>query len=266
MPEIQAGTVRLHCERQGSGDPLLLIMGYGTGAVLWSDAFLEQLARHFELITFDNRGTGRSEKRDEPLEIADLADDAARLVEALGIERLDVVGVSMGGYIAQELVLRHPQSVSRLVLGCTGCGGPGATAAAPEVLALLAPLRGLTPQQAVARTFAAMATPETIASEGPFLEEMTARMLEHATPAFVLRAQMEAIGRWQACDRLGQIASPTLVIHGERDRLVPPKNGAMLASLIPNARLELIPNVAHNFFWEARERTVELITTFLQAR
>jgi pimeloyl-ACP methyl ester carboxylesterase len=237
-------------------------MGYGTSAALWSEGFLDALAAHFDVIAPDNRGTGQSDKPPVDYEIATLADDAAGLLTALGLETAHVFGVSMGGMIAQELALRHPGGVQRLALGCTHPGGAAAVPADPAVLALIQPRPGMTPREAMAGIYAAMTTPETRRDRTVFLDAITDAMLAHRTPAFVLRAQMEAIGRFSTWDRLPSLAAPTLVITGDRDELVPPENSHRLAARIPGARLLVLPGAAHNFFWEAEAETVRQLVSF----
>jgi len=122
MPRLAVGTIQLHYDLQGNGEPLLLIMGFGLSSASWRPEFLAGLAPTFRVITFDNRGTGRSDQPDNPVSIALLADDAAALLDTLGIARAHVLGVSMGGSVAQEFALNHPQRLAGLVLGCAYCG------------------------------------------------------------------------------------------------------------------------------------------------
>ena len=137
MPVANIKGMNLHYRVWGVGEPLLLIMGYRGSGFMWGEEFVTPLSRYFQVITFDNRGTGLSDKPDTVYTIPMMADDAAGLLSALGIERAHVFGVSMGGMIAQELALRHPKRVKRLILGCTTCGGPQAVRAPLEVLAKL---------------------------------------------------------------------------------------------------------------------------------
>src|SRR3954453_1874035 len=123
--------MRLHHTRRGQGEPLLLIMGMSGSSLLWGEDFLSALQRDFDVIAVDNRGTGDSPRAEEPFSIADMADDAVEALDELGIESAHVLGISMGGMIAQELVLRQPERVRTLTLGCTYAGGPEGRLASP---------------------------------------------------------------------------------------------------------------------------------------
>src|SRR3954468_8858056 len=137
MPSIDASGTELHYERAGEGEPMLLIQGMSATHLAWGETFLEELRGNFDLIVFDNRGMGLSGHAELPFTVADLAGDAAALLDALEIETAHVVGISMGGMIAQELALAHPERIRTLTLGATFCGGPEASLMAPEDLQML---------------------------------------------------------------------------------------------------------------------------------
>ncbi len=134
MPLVRAGEVELDYERSGSGPPLLLIMGMSGTALHWGEPFLDALRRDFELITYDHRGVGASSRLEGAITIGEMAEDALGLLDALELDSAHVLGISMGGMVAQELALAHPERVRTLALGCTYCGGEGGIATPPEVL------------------------------------------------------------------------------------------------------------------------------------
>src|SRR5918997_348105 len=131
MPTANVNGQELHYLQRGEGEPLLLIQGMSGTHLSWGDEFLEALEPEFSLTYFDNRGAGKSSRVDDPFSIEDMADDAAGLLDAVGIERAHVLGISMGGMIAQQLALKHPERLRTLTLGCTYPGGPG-SALIPE--------------------------------------------------------------------------------------------------------------------------------------
>src|ERR1700680_339172 len=141
MPVVSVGEIELAYERSGAGPPLLLIMGMSGTALHWGEPFLHALRRDFEVIVYDHRGVGASTRLDGPITTAQLAEDAAGLLTALGIETTHILGISMGGMIAQELALAYPEKVRTLTLGCTYCGGEGSSLTSPEVSRRLAAAR-----------------------------------------------------------------------------------------------------------------------------
>ena len=268
MPRIEVGDITLHYDEQGDGEPLLMIMGYGGSSANWLPGYLAGLARTFHVITFDNRGTGQSDTFDGPTSIVEMADDAAGLLDELGIGRAHVMGVSMGGYIAQELALRYPAKVAGLVLGCTTCGPPVRVAPAPEVLAMIAPDAGvsLEPREAARRAWGAQYTPEFIAANRDFLESVLDRVLAHPTPVATRARQMEAIQAWKGShERLHELTAPTLIITGEHDVLIVPENARILHERIAGSRLHVVKDAAHIFWHSHPEETVRVVTEFLAA-
>jgi len=152
MPKARVRDVNLNYDMRGNGDPLVMIMGLGASSAAWDPRLLEELARSFTVVTFDNRGTGQSDKPDIPYSIEMFADDTAGLMDALGIARAHIFGVSMGGMIAQEFALRHAARVRTLTLGCTTAGGAHSVPPPPESLAILtAPRQGVAPEEIIRR-------------------------------------------------------------------------------------------------------------------
>lgn len=266
MPNVRAGELNLYCESHGDGEPLLMIMGLGGSALAWSPELIEDLARSFNTSVFDNRGTGRSDKPDVEYSINGMADDTAMLLDALGVSRAHVFGVSMGGMIAQEFALHYPHRVQTLTLGCTMAGGKNAVAATPEAMAVLtAPRNGLSDADLIRRSWPINYTQSYVQSHRAELEAEIVRLLAHPTPAFAYKRQLAATFKFNTYDRLPQIAAPTLVIAGAEDALLPAANSRILAARIPGAQLKLIPDASHLFFNQARQEFVAALVPFLKA-
>jgi len=265
MPTARIGDIHIHYDTRGQGEPLLLIMGYRGSGWMWGEEFISLLARSFQVIYFDNRGTGLSDKPDTLYTIPIMADDAAGLLRHLGIRQAYIFGVSMGGMIAQELVLRHPQMVRRLVLGCTSCGGPQAFLASLEVLAKLIHPPDLTLEEAVRRQWTVMFSPKFLETQQDFLEMLTQRALFHPAPPHTSLRHLMALQRFNTYGRLGMITTPTLVITGADDVIVPPANSLLLATRIHGAYLEMLKHTGHGFFWEVSEDVVTLLHQFFHA-
>lgn len=262
MPMAHISGLNIHYQIQGCGDPLLLIMGYRGSSFMWGPELLKPLSRSFQVITFDNRGTGKSDKPNTIYTLPMMADDAAGLLHHLGIARASVFGVSMGGMIAQELALRHPKRVKRLVLGCTTCGGPLAHFAPVPVIERLLGQPHLTREEALQQQWSVMFSPDFRQRRGAFLDCMTARALAHPTPSHTTVRHMMAIQRFNTYGRLGQILAPTLVLTGSEDILLPPANSYLLAARIPNATLHVFPGAGHGFFWEQTPDVIDVLTKF----
>jgi len=265
MPTVRVGDLNLHYDTRGEGEPLLLIMGYRGSGFMWGEEFLSLLSRHFQVIYFDNRGTGLSDKPDTLYTIPIMADDAAGLLRHLGIRQAGVFGVSMGGMIAQELALRHPRMVRRLVLGCTSCGGPQAFLASREVLAKLLHPPDMPLEEAVRRQWTVMFSPKFLETQQGFLDMLTQRAMCHPAPPHTSRRHLMALQRFNTYGRLGMITTPTLIITGADDVIVPPANSLLLATRIHGAYLEILTHTGHGFFWEAPWDVAALLHKFFHA-
>ena len=265
MPIAEVHGRDCHYVQRGEGEPLLLIMGMSGNHLHWGESFLALLERDFAVTVFDNRGTGKSARMEEPFTIADLAEDAAGLMDALGLDWAHVVGISMGGMIAQELALGHPQKVRTLTLGCTYSGGPGSALTSPEVFGRLAEgMRSGDRERALRASFEVNVSRAFAQREGA-LEQWREVMSQMPTSVDVIMAQLQAIGGHDTSGRLGAIDAPTLVIHGDGDEMLPVANGQLIARLIPGATLEILEGVGHVFYWEQPERSAALIAAHARA-
>ena len=259
MPSVSVGGREVHYVRRGEGEPLLLIMGMSGNHLHWGEPFLELLERDFALTIFDNRGVGRSARMEEPFTIADLAEDAAGLLDALALASVHVLGISMGGMVAQELALRHPGRIRTLTLGCTYSGGEGSALTSPEVFERLAEGMMSGDRERALRTSYEVNVSRAYAEREGTYDQWRDVMAQMPAAVKVIMAQVEAIGGHDTSSRLGEIQAPTLVIHGDEDQMLSVDNGRMVARLVPGARLEVLEGVGHMFFWEQPERSAGLL-------
>lgn len=258
--------VNLYYEEHGVGEPMLLIMGFGGNTHGWVGQ-IPELSRHFHVIAFDNRGAGQSDKPEAPYSMEVFADDAAGLLTYLGIQSAHVVGVSMGGMIAQHLALRYPERVRTLVLGCTTPGGPRAVSPAPEVLAAFqAGGQERDPRRAAELGFPYTFTDEFIAGNRERLLERAESLAHLRAPEVGLRGHLQAVMGHDTFDRLHEIRVPTLVITGDADPLVPPENSRLIAERIPGAQLVEFPGLKHGFFLEAADEVNRTIIAFVRSQ
>jgi 3-oxoadipate enol-lactonase len=237
--------VRLHWEDTGgSGPPVLLIMGLGMNATGWWRT-IPALAE-FRVIAFDNRGVGRSERVPGPYTAAVMADDAVSVLDEAGVDRAHVYGISLGGMIAQEVALRHPERVRALVLGATTAGGSNLVPASDDVNAFVRLRAQMTAEHAVWASVPINYARRTRLEGGDRIAEDIAQRLRFPVEPEYYSAQLAAAHGHEA--RVEDIRAPTLVVHGEEDVLVPPANGERLAELIPDAELSMWPGAAHLYF------------------
>jgi pimeloyl-ACP methyl ester carboxylesterase len=265
MPLAKVGDINIEYYVEGKGPPLLLIMGWIGHGGFWGEEFLARLRPHFQVIRFSNRGTGRSEKPSGDLTIRLMADDAAGLLGEIGVPRAHAHGVSMCGMIAQELVLNYPQLVQGLVLGCTNCGFARGPQAAPQVMVTLAQSNAATtPRDRVKQFLLAASTPEFVQKqEEGLLDWVMATFMDAPTPLDSIGRQFGAITQFDTYDRLPQLKAPTLILHGDRDQLVPVGNADVLHERIAGSRLHVIHGAGHMFFWERPEEATGTAVEFL---
>jgi pimeloyl-ACP methyl ester carboxylesterase len=234
---------RIHYEVHGSGEPVLLIMGLGSNAYGWHRT-IPWLSEQFEVIAFDNRGTGRSDAPEGAYTIAQMAADAAAVLDAVGRKTAHVVGASLGGMIAQRFALAYPQRLRSLTLVCTTPGGANAARPSDSVTAAL--LEGGEDPSTVYRRNAWFLYGDDTRNHHPerIEEDLVWRSKIPTQPTGYFGQIQAAIGH-DTWDELPSIAAPTLVVHGDADQLVPTANGTFLAERIPGAKLVLIPGAGH---------------------
>lgn len=267
MPHAKVRGLDIYYEVKGEGRPLVMIMGLGANADWWETDTVAALARDFRLLLFDNRDAGRTSASAGPYTIKDMADDTVALMDHVGMSRAHVLGVSMGGMIAQELVLNYPRRVDRLILGCTSPGQSLGIPPGPEVMAdLLTSRESLPPAEMAQRLLRILFSPEWVAANQQRLPEALMLLGAHPITQEGYLRQLMAIAGFDTGPRLGQIKAPTLVLHGTRDVLVPPENGRILNERIAGSRLELFEGAGHAFMSEQPDRFLAVVRDFLMDR
>ena len=259
VPTAGNGGVELYWERSGRGEPLLLIQGMSGTHLAWGEPFLSRLEADFDCVVFDNRGIGNSADAAEPFTTADLATDALAVMDAAGLDSTHVLGISMGGMTAQELALAAPGRLRSLTLGCTYPGGAGSALADPaDAQELMEAMASADLDRVLRAMYAINLSPGFRAEESNFADF---KAMAEALPSRqrTVQMQLQAVVGHDAQARLTEITTPTLVVHGTADKLLPVANGELIASLIPGAKLELLEGVGHMFWWEQPERSAELI-------
>ena len=252
---------------RASSSPLLLIHGFACGKGDWG-ALPKMLAAKSkrDVLCFDNRGVGDSSSPEGPYTIAQMVDDARVVVDAAGVERVSVLGISLGGMIAQSFALEHPGRTNALILGCTTHGGREALPPPAEFFGLCQSLAAAPDAHDGVDSFLRwMLPPELLAQPGgaKFLEQFRTAFLKTSRTTPGLLGQLAAMGKFSSIKSLEHIASPTLVISGDEDAVVPPGNSASLVSRIDGARLRMWEGAGH--FWWAHKpvEVAELLARFL---
>jgi 3-oxoadipate enol-lactonase len=262
MGLVENQGARIYWDEQGAGEPILLLMGLAFTSDMWYRV-RPALASQYRTLALDNRGVGRSDVPPGPYSIALMASDAAAVLDAAGVESAHVFGVSMGGMIAQEFALQYPDRVRSLVLGCTAAGGPTAVRAEQAAIDMLMARSRMTPDEAAEAAVPFIYDPGTPRER--IDEDLAIRRPWYPRPEAYM-AQLMGILGWEAYSRLATIRVPTLVIHGESDRLVPPGNGKLIAERIPGAKLVIIPHASHLFITDQPEAGHNAVKTFLAAQ
>jgi len=262
MPFCNVNGLRMHYRIVGQGPPLVLIMGL-SGDLAWWEPLARELEDDFQLLLFDNRGAGLTDKPEEKYTIPMFASDTVGLMAALGIPKAHIFGVSMGGMIAQELVLRYPDRVERLVLGCTYAGGPGFILPSGEAVQAMTFTRGKSLEEIARQNMTILFGPRFRKENPDLVEAMIERYVENPPPRKPFTQQLWAAIGHNCYDRIQGICKPTLILTGDEDALVPPENSETLRSRIPGSRLVHVRGAGHVFFVEDPKGTAEILKAYL---
>jgi pimeloyl-ACP methyl ester carboxylesterase len=241
-----------------------MIMGLRRNVEWWYRQ-VPALSNHFRVIIFDNRGAGRSEKPAMEYSIRLFADDTAGLMDALDLQGANILGYSMGGYIAQELALNYPAKVKNLILASTGCGGERAILMSSDRLEKFQANAGLEPEEIIRKDMDIYFSDKYVSNHPDNVEEFIEISLRYPQPVNAFDRQFDACLRHDTADRLDRLSIPTLIMTGDDDPLVPPENSYILKELLPHAELFVFPGGHHCVMIEKAEQFNNKVVDFLKA-
>lgn len=267
MPKAQVNGINLYYQVHGQGEPLVMIQGFGGGHEGWffqTRAFRER----FRVVVFDNRGIGKSDRSPGPYTIDTMAGDTIGLMDSLGIEKAHILGISLGGIVAQEVAISHPGRVMKLVLACTHTGEGDIGDVHPDMLKAIGVAEGsMEPDLSSVDMMETMGTIVSLAFSRRLyrmiLVPLARYQMRRVGPGAYLE-QLEAVVGHTTAERLPQVQSPTLVIAGSEDRIVSPRSSEDIARRIPNAKLVMVEGGSHAFNIEMRGRFNREVLDFLR--
>jgi len=267
MPKVKVNGININYKVQGHGEPLVLIMGYSgdqTGWMFQTRAF----KKHYRVITFDNRGVGKTDKPSGAYSTKMMADDTVGLMDHLGVKKAHILGVSMGGMISQAVAINYPERTNKLVLGCAFAGRHELSGLTPEFPQALGFGEDYTdddarsaPIRKIADTLYSLAFNRKLYR---ILFMPLVKIQVRLIGTTGLLGQMEAVLGHNTLDNLPTITVPTLVIVGTKDRAIKPSSSEVIAKLIPNAKLVKVEGGSHAFFIEMRGRFNREVLDFLR--
>ena len=265
MPKATSNGIQIYYETHGSGEPLVLISGIGYSLWQWRK-MVPYLSEHFQVITFDNRGAGQTDKPSGPYSSQLLAADTAGLLDALKIEKAIIMGHSMGGYVAQAMALDFPEKISKLILCATNFGGPRHVPVGAEAFAILTDPT-IDPLTRFKNGLRVSTAPGWVDKNPELLKEWVEwRAAEPMDPAAYqaqLAVGLSLIPEEAAFDnKLQRVSVPTLILFGEHDQVVPPENAKLLSEQIQGSQVEIIPDAGHFFPIETPEAASQIVIDF----
>ena len=262
MELIAVRDLKICCESVGNGYPIVLIMGLTANMDWWDHELVDALSRKYRVLIFDNRGSGRTVTPEEGKFTCEMfAEDTVALMDAKGIKRANILGMSMGGLIAQELTLRYPERVNNLILACTFCGGRHMVPASDEVMKMMMDssggLDGL-----FDRTLKLMFTKDFLDANEDYVKNFKERYLRAPISEANTLRQFIACAKADTYDRLPEIKNQTLIATGTDDPLIPPQNSRILADRIPGAKLIEYKGCSHGFISQAHDAFIKDLLDF----
>jgi len=265
--KIKVGDIEMAYKTFGNGPPIILVSGSANVMDVWPSYFLQELSKNHKVVIFDNRGVGNTTAGTNPFSIVQFANDTAGLMDALKIQKADILGFSMASFIAQQIALLHPQKIDHLILYGASCGGQ----------------EGVPQSDAVVKTLSNFVNNRTSDSNALLSATFPVKwMKEHPdffkvftttpeiVPSSTLKIQFDLVERWLSinwsgvCNQISKIIQPTLIITGTEDVAVPANNSLILVQKIPNSWLVQIKEAGHGLMYQYPEKFTAIVKTFLE--
>lgn len=268
LPYTTVRDIEIYYETHGppEAQPIVWISGWGNSYWLWFrqiPAFKER----YRCVVFDNRGAGRSSKPDYPYTMPMFADDTVGLMDALGIDNAHIVGVSMGGYIAQQIAVSYPEKVRSLVLISTHFGGTSFVPQENRTLAMMfaSPTETISQEEALEMRYSVAYSPRFVQENRSLLQQIGEWLEQNPQPVYARLHQASAsVGSaFNLEAEVKQVSAPTLILQGTDDLMIPPKNAEMLADSISTSRLVLVEGGPHMIIFEQHEKINSAILSFI---
>jgi pimeloyl-ACP methyl ester carboxylesterase len=262
LPKVKCNDINVCYEVQGKGFPLVMIQGLAGNMDYWPPKLIEEASKKYRAVIFDNRGAGRTDAPKIEYSMRMFADDTARLMDSLKIQKAHILGASMGGMIAQEFALTYPQRVGKLILWGANCVGSKAVLPAPKISGLMGVASFRTPEGIAENLFQILFTEDFVKGNPGVMKGFTERVMKAPITQDAYMRQAKAIAMWDSYARLPKINAPTLVMHGKKDVANPPENAKILADRIPGAKLVYFEKSAHALA-EEFDKVVNTLFEFL---
>ena len=257
--------MNLYYEVRGTGESLVLIPGFASGAWNWNWQ-AKDLVKDFQVVTFDPRGIGKSKAFETDLKNLSMrvfAEDVLQILDELEIEKAHILGASFGGFVAQEFALEFPERLNKLILACTSFGGAHHVAPDWEVLMAFASTDGMNTSERIRKFMTPAFTEEFNKNNAETVEKVCKLREESIVPESVYTSQLKAATTFDFENRVSEIKNKTLILTGDKDRVVPMQNSVNLAGKMSNAKLEIIENGSHMFFIEKADEFNQKVRNFL---
>jgi len=265
LKKVQVGDIDIAYKVFGKGDPILLISGSFSDMNAWEPFTLRDLSSNHTVIVFDQRGIGNTTTGSKPYSIQQLANDTSGLLDALKIQKANVLGYSLGSFVAQQLAATHPEKVNRLILAAASCGGKENIPQSPEVVKILSDFAYNRPQD-VGKFLSVTFPPSWIKSHS---NNISIPKSKEIVPPDTQKQQFNIVEAWFAtnwsgvCGQLSKISVPTLVITGTEDITAPAANSLIIAQKIPGAWLVQVKGAGHGLMYQYPEKISTVLQTFL---